>query len=307
MSDFDTAARFAGKQLDPEGFLGWPLPGVFAAWRWAGWLDARAVAFPGEPARQADLVAVFTRRAGDAPPAAAVVEFQTRPQGDMLERLAEYVLRLRRELPYQRDPRVSYEAVGVLVNLTGPAQADVWDMAPPDFGDLGLRFRAGVRTLRDVDAAGLLSAIAQGQVARCLLPSVPLMRGADQPAVVDEWKRLASQEAEPRQQAVYGALAKVFADLAGRLDVWGTGLEGWNVEISQVVEEWRAEGRAEGRAEALRANLLRVLEVRFAAGVPAELVTAVNAQKDPATLDSWFDRALTAGSLDEVRSAFGLA
>jgi len=47
MNDFDTAARFAGKQLNPEGFLGWLLPGVFAAWRWAGWLDARAVAFPG--------------------------------------------------------------------------------------------------------------------------------------------------------------------------------------------------------------------------------------------------------------------
>jgi hypothetical protein len=303
MSDFDTAARFAGKQLDPEGFLGWLLPGVFSAWRWAGWLDARAVSFPGEPARQADLMAVFTRRAGDAPPAAVVIEFQTRPQGDMLERLAEYVLRLRRELPYQRDPRVSYEVVGVLLNLTGPAQAEVWEMAPPDFADLGLRFRAGVRTLRDVDAAQLLSAIAQGQVARCLLPWTPLMRGADQPAVVDEWKRLASEEAQPRQQAVYGALAKVFADLAGRLGVWGTGLEGWNVEISQVVEQWRAEGRV----EALQAKLLRVLEVRFPAAVPAELVAAVNAQKDPATLDAWFDRALTAGTLDEVRSAFGLA
>jgi hypothetical protein len=243
-----------------------------------------------------------------------VIEFQTRPQGDMLERLAEYALRLRRELPYQRDPRVPYEVVGALVNLTGPAQADVWDMAPPDFGDLGLRFRAEVRTLRDVDAAQLLSAIAQGQAARCLLAWVPLMRGADQPAVVEEWKRLASAEPQPRQRAVYGALAKVFADLAGRLEVWGAGLEGWDVEISQVVEQWRAEGRAmgwaegraEGRAEAVRANLLRVLEVRFPSGVPADLVAAVNAQKDPATLDRWFDRALTANNLDEVRTAFGL-
>ena len=39
----------------------------------------------------------------------------------MLERLAEYVLRLRRERPAQLQPRVPYEVVGALLNLTGGA------------------------------------------------------------------------------------------------------------------------------------------------------------------------------------------
>ena len=36
------------------------------------------------------------------------VEVQAKPDADMLERLGEYALRLRRELPYSTDPRVSY-------------------------------------------------------------------------------------------------------------------------------------------------------------------------------------------------------
>jgi hypothetical protein len=98
---FDKAARYAARQLDAAGFLRWLLPEVFQGWRWEGWLDTRGVPFPGEPERQSDTVAAFRRLAADAPPAAAVIEFQSRPRGDMPERVAEYALRLRREVPYQ--------------------------------------------------------------------------------------------------------------------------------------------------------------------------------------------------------------
>jgi hypothetical protein len=194
MNPFDQAARYAARHLDPWGFLHWLLGDLLQAWRWLGWLDTQTLPFPGEPDRRVDTVAAFQRRAGDAPPMAAVIEFQSRPRGDMLERLAEYVLRFRREIPAHLQPRVAYEAVGVLVNLTGPPQADTWTMAPPDFGGAGLQFRVRVRTLRDEEAASLLEGVARGRIARAVLVWVPLIRGADRLEVVEEWRRLASQE-----------------------------------------------------------------------------------------------------------------
>ena len=80
------------------------------------------------------------------------------------------------------------------------------------------------------------------------------MRGADQAAMVEEWKRLATAETDPRRRSDCGGLAKVFAELAGRIEVWRTGLEGWNVEVSQVVLEWQEQ--AELRLQ--RANVLRI-------------------------------------------------
>lgn len=330
MNPFDQAARYAAKQLDAEGFLRWLLPEIFAAWRWDGWLDTQTMSYPGEPDRRSDTVAAFERQSGDAPPVAAVLEFQSRPLGPMLERLAEYALRLRRELPHQLDPRVPYTVVGVLVNLTGPAQAEVWTMTPPDFGDLGLQFRVRVRTLREEDAHQLLADIEEGRVARCLLPWVPLMRGGDQTTVIEVWKRLASAEADVRKRGDYGGLARVFAELSGRREVWTKGLEGWNVEVSQVVLEWQeqalarglAQGRdqgiaegmvkglAKGRAEMLhllRERVLRLLRKKYQTEPTADLVAVVQGQTDPNLLGQWLDLAFDASSLEEVRTGFGLS
>jgi hypothetical protein len=75
-----------------------------------------------------------------------------------------------------------------------------------------------------------------------------------------------------------------------------TGLGGWNVKTSQIVEEWQM--------ETSRAKLQRVLQVRFGPDLPGDLQQAVAGQSDPATLDRWFDLALTAASLDHFRAAF---
>ncbi len=313
MNPFDQAARYAAKQLDAEGFLRWLMPDIFVAWRWRGWLDTQSIAFPGEPERRSDTVAAFERLAGDAPPAALVVEFQSRPLGPILERLAEYALRVRREKSQQTDPRVSYTVTAVVVNLTGPEQADEWEMAPPDFVDLGLHIRVKVRTLREEDGLQLLTNIEQGRVARCVLPWVALMRGGDDPAVVEYWKRLASAEVDPHKRGDYGGLARVFAELCGRGQLWTKALEGWNVEVSQVVLEWQAQalerGLAQGRAEMLpllRENLMELMRTRFQAELPVEFLTAVQNQTDPALLRQWFHRTLAAASLEELRGTFGL-
>jgi hypothetical protein len=140
------------------------------------------------------------------------------------------------------------------------------------------------------------------------------MRGAEEPATVAEWRRLAAREPEARRRGDYGGLARVFTELTGREQVWQAGLEGWNVEVSQVVLEWqaqaraagRAEGLVEGRAEALRAKTLRLLQAHFPEGLPADLTAALEAQQDPAVLDRWFDAALAARTLADVRAALGL-
>jgi hypothetical protein len=86
--DYDQAARYAILYLDPEGFLAWFLPAALRAWRWVRWLKTELIAFPGEPERRCDTVAVLESRDADdpRPPVALVVECQTRPRGDMPER-----------------------------------------------------------------------------------------------------------------------------------------------------------------------------------------------------------------------------
>lgn len=90
------------------------------------------------------------------------------------------------------------------------------------------------------------------------------------------------------------------------------------MEVSQVVLEWQAqalargreEGRAEERAETLkllRESLVRLLQKKAQAELPADLVAVVQGQTDPATLGQWLDRAIDASSIDEVRIAFGLS
>jgi hypothetical protein len=303
---FDQASRYAARQLDEAGFINWLFLASLRQWRWKGWLETESIPFPGEPERRCDTVAVFERIAGGAPPVAAVIEFQTRPQGDMLERVAEYALRVRREKPYQRDPLVRYDVIGVVLNLTGPPQAQEWSMAPPDFGGAGLHVKVRVLTLREVDAGAVLAAVAAGQVSWAMLAWVPLMRGGGDPAVIGEWRRLAGQVANPRRRGDLGGLAEVFAELAGCLEVWRTGLEGWDVEVSQVVLEWQEKARLAGRAEASRENLLQLVQAKFPGESLADIEAAVAAQKDLAVLGRWFKAALAAKTLAEVRAAFGL-
>ena len=213
MNPYDKAARYAAKQLDAEGFLRWLLGEVLDHWRWTGWLDAQTLPFPGEPDRRSDTTAAFERTAGDGPPAAAVVEFQSRPQGDMLERLAEYVLRFRRECPAQLQPRVPYEVVGVLLNLTA-LQTETWTMTPPDFGEIGLQFRvACVPCARECDGdAGGRRAWRDRKMRSALDSADAGRRSAGGRSRVEATGRRGRRS---RRRGDYGGLAKVFAELAG--------------------------------------------------------------------------------------------
>jgi hypothetical protein len=301
MNDLDQAARFAAK-LDPAGFFRWLTPGLDATLSFAGWLDTRTLPFPGDPERTCDSVAHLTDAAKSETAWALVVEFQAEPDPDMLGRLLEYVSRLYRELGSGSDRRSRYKVAAALLNLTGPAQPDTLDMRLPDLSGPGLWLQVVQRTMREEDAAHTLEAVAHGRWSRCQLPWIPLMHGAAEIAIINHWKELANAEPDMRRRSDYAGLALVFASLAGCFSEWKRALEGWNMRTSEVIDGWRAEGRAEGLVQARRADVLRLLQLRFKVPIPADLAAEIGALNDPDELTRWLDSAAIAGSLEAFRT-----
>lgn len=297
MNVYDQAARFAAK-LDPGGFLRWLLAGFDPDLTFTRWLETQTIPFPGEPDRRCDTVAELVPASGLAPPWAAVIEFQTRPDSDMPYRLPEYLGRLGRELRHGPHGRDRYLLAAAVVNLTGTGVVVSVEMVLPGEAGPELRFRPRARNLLEVSAAETLAGIASGAIARCLLPWVPLMDGGDTTESLAEWKRLAAPETNRRLRAEYGGLALQFAELAGCRLEWAKLLEDWNMEESQVVAEWMAQGER----KALRSKLVEALEVRFPGPFPAELLSTLQAENDIDRLSRWFRVALTSASLEQFQA-----
>jgi hypothetical protein len=294
---FDQAARYACR-LDPAGFARWAVPAFAARFAFARWADTRTVPFPREPDRTCDTVAEFAAVADPGDRRLVDFEFQAEPDPDILERLAEYALRLRGEVRPAAGGK--YRVHSVVLNLTGPVQDDRLDLGDESLGG-GHVLRAVVRTLREEDAAGTLAGVAAGELGRCVLPWVPLMRAAGEESIIQEWRRLAGQETDARLRGEYGALALIFVELANRSPEWRKGLEGWNVRESQQVLEWKREAQV----ETTRKKLMRAIQVRLKGGLPEDLAASIEGMTDLAELDRWFDAALQVDSLDAFRATVG--
>jgi hypothetical protein len=200
MNAYDQSARFAMK-ADPLGFLRWLVPGLPAEVEFRGWLDTRTLPFPGEPDRTSDTVAELFDPSEPSARWALATEFQAEPDADILDRLLEYLARLRRELRHGPKRKGKFRVAAALVYLTGPPCADTLDMTLPGGSPYGLRLRIAFKALRDEDAASTLAQIAEGRVSRWLLPWIPLMKGAAKPTMLEEWVKLASAEPNPRWRA----------------------------------------------------------------------------------------------------------
>ncbi|MHC5541618.1 hypothetical protein ACYOEI_25635, partial [Singulisphaera rosea] len=114
---FDQASRFA-VQADPIGFFRWLAPGLDPTLRFEGWLDTRTLPFPGDPDRICDTVAHLRGHGATSPSWAVVTEFQAEPEPEMLDRLLEYLARLRRGLRHGAQRRDRFKVVAALVGLT---------------------------------------------------------------------------------------------------------------------------------------------------------------------------------------------
>lgn len=309
MGVFDQASHYAVK-LDPAGFFAWRVPRFAARFEFLGWLDVSTIAFPGEPDRVCDTVAEFELRDGGSR-RLMDVECQTEPDGDMLERLGEYGLRLRREKRHGPGQGGKYHMVSLLLNLTGPEQPAELDLREVELDGDGLHLRVTQGTLREEDAAATLARIASGEWARCVLPWLPLMRGGENRDIIEKWKRLAQAEPDDRRRSDYAGLALVFADLTDCRAVWKEALEGWNMKVSQQVLEWQAEARQEGLQEGLQkgeivkahADLMRILELRFGSPMPTDLASEIASQRDLDVLSRWLEATITSPDLNAFRAA----
>jgi len=71
------------------------------------------------------------------------------------------------------------------------------------------------------------------------------------------------------------------------------------MEESQVVAGWMARGEERGR----RKDLLRVLELRFAVPLPADLIRTIQSETDVARLSRWLDEAVRSETLEKFQAA----
>jgi hypothetical protein len=215
-----------------------------------------------------------------------------------------YVLRARTEPPAAAGQALPPQLGGVIINLTGKAQARAVKATFPGVRQCNWSFDVLQRTLRQESAAATLSEIAAGRTTRWLLPWLPLMKGGAEMAIIEEWKQVALTEPDAEVRSTLGCFAVIFADLAKRSEPWEQALEGWDMETSQVVDRWHEKGRAEGRAEGEtlkgRQWLLALLESRFGS-LPADLIQRIQAVEDVQRLDRAFQQALNVRSLADFQ------
>jgi hypothetical protein len=306
MGVFDQAARY-GAKIDPPGFFRWLLPQADVKPEFRGFLDTRTIPFPGEPDRICDTVAQFGYEDPELPAVACVTDFQTEPESDILERLLEYGIRVRRELRQDHQGRVrKFDTVTALTNLTGNPQPATWDMHPAGFGGAGQSFKVILRTMSAENAVETLDGIEAGRIARCLLPWIPLMTGGNEARIIERWKQIAATEPESRRRADYAGLALVFSELTGGRAVWKRALEGWNMRESQQVLEWQAEALKEGWQGGLHKGrmdtLLDVVRYRFGSPVPDDLIAQIKGLTDDADISRWLEAAAKCDTLEQFQT-----
>jgi hypothetical protein len=300
---FDQGARYTAK-LDPPGFLAWLLPGTEATLTFQGWLDTRSIPFPGDPDRICDTVAALSESTNHGAWWAMPIEFQTRRDAQMFDRMLEYLGRLWRELRPQGRRTDGFQVAAAVVNLTGIGNSS------RDIALKGTPARTCLavveRNLQEEDAGETPALMVDGQVARCILPFIPLMRGGAKPGIVAQWKELAQAEPDPRRRADYAGLVLVFADLTNCRRIWRRHLEGWNVEVSMQVLEWQEAAAKRATLKTKIDDVLRVLRKRLDSPIPAELAETIRGAVDPKQLDRWLDAAAGSSTLAEFRRLAGM-
>jgi hypothetical protein len=180
-----------------------------------------------------------------------------------------------------------------------------------------------IKNVRKESAEKTLDRIERGELGLCILVWVPLMAGADRPEVIRRWRDLAMRQQRLDLRGSYGSLALVFAEMAGRKAIWQTGLEGFDMQESTIMRQWRKDGievgrkeglevgRQEGRQEGLqegalanaRAAVLNVLQARFLeTPVPEGIRAALEGSADVGQLTDWLRAAaLTTSPADFER------
>jgi hypothetical protein len=121
------------------------------------------------------------------------------------------------------------------------------------------------------------------------------MQGTDDPELIRAWRRLAEKEKDAGRRANYGAFALVFAEAAGRLDVWKAGLEGYNMRESQQVIDWQQEGILMHNRELLKSLLQGLF-----GPLPEAWQQRLQSVKDVQRLDAAISQVRSLQKLDDL-------
>ena len=70
---------------------------------------------------------------------------------------------------------------------------------------------------------------------------------------------------------------------------------------SQLILGWMKQGEDRGLVKKARSALLRVIAVRLQNPVPEDLMLAIEGTNDESILDQWFNDALLAPSITDLR------
>ena len=90
---------------------------------------------------------------------------------------------------------------------------------------------------------------------------VPIRKTEDD--IIQRWTRCAEGEPNERFRGDLGALVQIFAEAAKCREPWKQALKGWNMIVSETVQEWQAEALERGRGEGKIEGLLLALEIKF--------------------------------------------
>jgi hypothetical protein len=292
MSTFDQTAR-QGSKLDGAGFYGWFLSrfGAPPSLVFDRWEDARRLASVPGLERVNDVVAVL--RDGDRE-SYLITEMETEPRRHQLKRLGVYQLLLSIEVSAGPGPEEEPPVGVAVLVLTGRQERRSLALG---LAGMPQQTLVGplVLNLGEENADATLQGIEGGQTARCILPWIPLMAGGGDPGLIARWKQAAEGEPDEERRAVYGDLARTFAELTPALVAWQQALEGWQMRESQFLKGYIERGKLQGWREAV----LDLISPRLANPVPEEVRLAVEGTNDPDTLRRWHRLAETCQTLDE--------
>jgi hypothetical protein len=295
MGVLDQASRYAA-QAEPEAVVRRVLRGVDTTLRFRTWVDMRITPRPGHRDRTADRVAELVSPEAPERPWLLVFEFQAQHDPEKLDVTLAEAAHLRLEARHGEDRRGKYHILVALVYLRGSCPEAVLDMTLP--GGWGTKHAPLIWNVAEDDASAALDALAAGALSWGILFWIPLMRGAEDPAVLARWLEHASRIESARVRADLARIALVFAELAGRLIAWSDAMKEWTMIESQLVQEWTADARRETELATRRENLLEALKERFPQPVPDEFVGLINRQESVELLRDRFRAALRAPSLE---------
>jgi hypothetical protein len=194
-----------------------------------------------------------------------------------------------------------YQVFPVLIYLKDECPKDeaVLDMTVPS--GYGIRHAPLLWEIGKDVAADALAAFAENKATWGILFWIPLMAGAENPLLVQQWQTLVADLPAPDQANLLG-IALVFAELVGRGQVWRPILERWNMTESPIVNEWIAEAANLRELDTWREAVLDVLKRRFPNQVPPELAETINGQPGLDLLKDWHGQAAVVGTIEDFRA-----